>query len=573
MKPFGYRVPLFDWLPSYDRSWLRPDIVAGMTTAAVVIPKAMAYATIAGLPVQVGLYTAFVPLIIYAVLGTSRVMSTTTTTTIAILVGTELGIAVPNGDAAALLQATALLTLMVGAILVLASVLRLGFVANFISEPVLIGFKAGIGVVIVVDQLPKVLGLHFAKGTFLENVHSILSGLSDLSIATLTMGALTIALLALIERFRPRWPAPLIVVALAIACVAGLGLQSYGIEVVGAIPSGLPALQMPEFALANQLWPAALGIALMSFTETAAVGRAFARNDEPAPRPNAELFATGMANAAGAFLGSMPAGGGMSQTAVNRMTGARTQFSGLTTAAVTLMTMLLLAPLLGLMPHAVLAGIVIFYSLGLIKPAEFRSILRIRRTEFIWAVAAVLGVMLIGTLQGILVAIVVSLVALAQQTANPPVHVLGRRPGTNVFRPRTPEHPEDESYPGLLLVRLEGRVFFLNCERIAEKLRLLLAESPAKVVVLDLRGVFDLEYSALKMLIEAEKRQRESGVEIWLAALTPAVYATVRRSPLGQTLGNQRLVFNLEIAVDRYLAMQGTAPPDVRFEKGETPHD
>ncbi len=213
MKAFGYRLPMLDWLSSYRRDWLRPDIVAGMTTAAVVIPKAMAYATIAGLPVEVGLYTAFVPLIVYAVLGTSRPMSVTTTTTIAILVGTELGIAVPGGDPAALLQATALLTLMVGAILVLASVLRLGFVANFISEPVLIGFKAGIGVVIIVDQLPKILGIHFAKGSFLENVQSIFSGLSDVSIATLVVGVLTIALLAVIERFRPRWPAPLIVIA------------------------------------------------------------------------------------------------------------------------------------------------------------------------------------------------------------------------------------------------------------------------------------------------------------------------------------------------------------------------
>jgi len=569
MKAFGYRLPMLDWLSSYRRDWLRPDVVAGMTTAAVVIPKAMAYATIAGLPVEVGLYTAFVPLIVYAVLGTSRPMSVTTTTTIAILVGTELGIAVPGGDPAALLQATALLTLMVGAILVLASFLRLGFVANFISEPVLIGFKAGIGVVIIVDQLPKILGIHFAKGSFLENVQSIFSGLSGISIATLVVGVLTIALLALIERFRPRWPAPLIVIAIAIACVAAFGLQERGIEIVGAIPSGLPALQMPGFALANQLWPAALGIALMSFTESAAVARAFARTDEPTPKPNAELFATGMANAAGAFLGSMPAGGGMSQTNVNRMTGARTPLSSLTTAAMTLMTMLLLAPLLGLMPHAVLAGIVIFYSLGLIKPAEFRSILKIRWTEFIWAAVAVLGVMLIGTLQGILVAIIVSLVALAQQTANPPVHVLGRIPGTNVFRPRSPAHPDDESYPGLLLLRLEGRVFFLNCERIAEKLRLLFAESSAKVVVLDLSGVFDLEYSALKMLIEAEKRQRERGVAFWLAALTPTVYATVRRSPLGATLGDERLVFNLEIALERYRAMQSGPAPENREKSHE----
>ena len=178
-----------------------------------------------------------------------------------------------------------------------------------------------------------------------------------------------------------------------------------------------------------------------------------------------------------------------------------------------LLTMLLLSPLIALMPHAVLASIVIVYSVGLIKPAEFRSILEIRRTEFIWALAALLGVMLLGTLKGILVAIIVSLVALAQQTANPPVHVLGRKPGTNVFRPRSPQHPEDESFPGLLLLRLGGRLFFLNAERIAEKIRPLISEAKPRVVALDLSGVFDLEYSALKMLIgggEAASRGRRA---------------------------------------------------------------
>ncbi len=552
MTSTGSPIPMLDWLRHYRKEWVRHDITAGLTTAAVVIPKSMAYATIAGLPVQVGLYTAFVPLIIYAVLGTSRPMSTTTTTTLAILTGATLGQAVPNGDTATLLQVTALLTLMVGAILILASVLRLGFVANFISEPVLVGFKAGIAVVIIVDQVPKILGIHFTKGSFLENVHSIGLGLSHTSITTLAVGVLTIVGLAVIERFRPNWPAPLIVVAAAIAAVVLFQLQSRGIEVVGAIPAGLPAFTVPQLALANQLWPAALGIALMSFTETAAVGRAFVNNDEPPPRPNAELFATGMANVVGSLLGSMPGGGGMSQTAVNRMTGARTQIAGLVTASMTLLTMLFLSPLLGLMPHAVLAGLVIVYSIGLIKPADFRNILQIRRTEFIWAAVAFFGVMLIGTLKGILVAIIVSVVALAQQTANPPVYVLGRKRGTSVFRPRSSEHPEDETFPGLLLLRLEGRVFFLNAGRIAERIGPLIAEAGAKVVVLDLSAVFDLEYSALKMLTEAEARQRAAGVMVWLSGPTPDVYASIQRSALGKTLGRERLVYNLEIAVDRY---------------------
>ena len=554
----GLSLPLLQWLPAYRREWLRPDLVAGVTTAAVVIPKSLAYATIAGLPIQVGLYTAFIPLIIYAMLGSSRPMSATTTTTIAILTGAELAIVAPNGDPAMLLSACALLTLMVGAILVLASICRLGFVASFISEPVLVGFKAGIGAVIIIDQLPKILGIHFAKGSLLHNLQEIVTGVGHLSWPTVAVGVLTIAIIGGIEKYRHGWPAPLIAIAVAIAGVTWLDLPNHGVELVGAIPSGLPSFVIPDLALAQELWPAALGIALMSFTETAAVGRAFAAPGEPMPRPNTELLATGAANAAGAFLGSMPAGGGMSQTAVNRMVGARTQVSGLVTAAMTLLTMLFLAPLLGLMPHAVLAGIVIVYSVGLIKPNEFRNILAIRRTEFIWAVAAFVGVMLIGTLKGILVAIIVSLVGLAQQATKPVIQVLGRKRGTNVFRERSPEHADDETYPGLLLLRVEGRVFFLNAEQIAERVQALVAEAKPRVVAIDMQGVIDLEYSALKMLTEAEQRRRDSGVSLWLVEMSSQVFATVQRAPLGKTLGREGMVRTLEIAVERYRNMQTT---------------
>jgi len=203
-------LPVLEWLPDYRKTWLRQDVVAGLTTSAVVIPKAMAYATIAGLPIQVGLYTAFIPMIIYAVLGTSRVLSVSTTTTIAILTGTALADVAPGADPAALLQAAVTLTLLVGILLTLASVLRLGFVANFISEPVLVGFKAGIGLVIVIDQIPKILGVHFSKGSFLQNVGSIVQHVPESSVPTLIVGLLTIAALSTLEWLRPRWPAPTI---------------------------------------------------------------------------------------------------------------------------------------------------------------------------------------------------------------------------------------------------------------------------------------------------------------------------------------------------------------------------
>lgn len=545
---------MMNWLAGYQKKWLPRDVMAGLITAAVVIPKAMAYATIAGLPVQVGLYTVLVPMAIYAVLGSSRPLSVSTTTTLAILTAADLGQIAPDGNPSALLAASATLTLLVGAILVLASLLRLGFVANFISEPVLIGFKSGIALVIILDQLPKLFGIHITKAGFFRDLAALLQAIPDSSWPTFAVALATIVLLAGLEYFAPRAPAPLVAVAAGIAGMGLLGLQAHGVESVGFIPRGLPTLTLPDVSLIEQLWPGALGIALMSFTETIAAGRAFAHSDEPPIAPNRELLATGLANAGGAFLGGMPAGGGTTQTAVNRLAGARTQLAELVTAGAALLTMLLLAPLMSQMPQATLAAVVIVYSIGLVKPAEFRAIVRIRRTEFVWALAALAGVVLLGTLKGIVVAIIISLVALAYQMADPPVRVLGRKPGTNVFRPRSQENPDDETFPGLLLLQLEGRIFFINVERIAEKMRAIAAEANPKVVAIDLSGVFDIEYTALKMLIEAEKRQRDRGVSIWLVGLNPEVLAVIQRSPLGAVLGRERMHFNLELAVEKYLA-------------------
>jgi SulP family sulfate permease len=548
-----------DWLASYRKDWLRPDLIAGLTAAAVVIPKSMAYSSVAGLPLQVGLYTAFLPMIIYAFLGTSRVLSVSTTTTIGILTAAQLGEVVPNARADSLLSAVATLTFLVGAMLVLAGLFRLGFVANFISQPVLIGFKAGIGVVIILDQIPKLLGFHVeAKGTFLQKLLSTIHSFPETKLITLAVGACMILLLIGIEHFAPKAPAPLLAVAAGIGGAYFLHLSTRGVDLVGYIPQGLPSFTAPSLTLAAQLWPGALGIALMSFTETIAAGRAFAKTDEPRPQANRELLATGISNVGGALFGAMPGGGGTTQTAVNRVAGARTQAAELVTAAMTLITMLLLAPLIALMPQATLAAIVIVYSVGLIKPAEFLEILRIRRTEFIWALIAFAGVMLVGTLKGIIVAIIASIVALAYQVANPRLHVLGRKPGTNVFRPRSEEHPEDETFPGLLILRPEGRIFFANAEQLAHEMLLQLEKAQPRTVALDLSAVFDLEYTALKMFAEAEKKHRERGIRLWLVGMNPEVLTMIQKSSLGEALGREGMHFNLETAVTKY---QGEAAP------------
>jgi high affinity sulfate transporter 1 len=418
----------------------RFDLVAGLTAAAVVLPKAMAYAAVAGLPVAVGLYTAFVPMVVYALLGTSRVLSVSSTTTLAILAGSALG-EVAQGDPSRLVTATATLTALVGAMLLAARLMRLGFLADFISAPVLTGFKAGIGLVIVLDQIPKLLGTHITKHGFFPDLVSVAQHLPETSLATLVVAIATLVVLVGMDKLWPHSPAPLVAVGAGIAASYFLGLEAMGVSIVGKIPQGLPSITLPDLSLVMQLAPAAAGMALMSFTETIAAARAFAHPDDPPIDANRELVATGAGNLAGAFAGAMPGGGGTSQTAVVRSAGGRSQRASLVTAATALATMLFLAPLLGLMPNATLAMVVIVYSVGLIQPAEFAAIRRVRTMEFRWAVAATLGVLLFGTLQGIVVAIIVSLVSLSGQAARPTVHVIGRKRGADVLRPLSPSIP------------------------------------------------------------------------------------------------------------------------------------
>jgi MFS superfamily sulfate permease-like transporter len=304
----------------------------------------------------------------------------------------------------------------------------------------------------------------------------------------------------------------------------------------------------------RQLLPGALGIALMSFTESIAAGRAFASRDDPVIDANRELVATGAANVGGALFGAMPAGGGTSQTAVVRQAGGRSQKASLVTAAVAALTMLLLAPVLGLLPHATLAAVVIVYSLGLIQPAELAAIRKVRTMEFRWALIALLGVLVFGTLQGIVVAIVVSLIGLSSQAAHPQVYAIGRKRGADVLRRLSPEHPDDETFQGLLIARPEGRIFFANAQNVADQVNALIAQHRPDVVALDMSRVPDIEYSALQMLIEADRRSAARGLELWLVGLNPGVLEVVRRAGLADRLGRERMLFNARAAIERYQA-------------------
>ena len=520
------------WLRRYDEAWLRSDVVAGLTTAAVVVPKSMAYAAIAGLPTEAGLYTALAPMLLYACLGSSRVLSVSTTSTIAILSAAALSQVARTAGPAELLTATVTLTLLVGVMLLVAGIFRLGFVASFISDPVLSGFKAGIGVLILVDQLPKLLGVHLDKSGFFRDLLQLAQLMPNSSTATVALAITTLALLFALEKYAPRLPAPLLAVVLGIAASAFFGFSNLGIDTVGEIRGGLPSIHLPDLTLVSMLWPAALGIALMSFTETIATGRAFASHGERRPIANRELIAIGVGNLGGSLTAAMPAGGGASQTSVNSRAGAKTQIAGVVTASVVLAVVLVLATLISLLPLATLAAVVVATTLPLLSPREFRAMAAIRREELYWALVALVGVVLFGSLNGILIAVVVSVLTLIYHANRPPVYALARG-----------------QVPEVLILRTEGRLHFANAQRAGDKMWQLIHEAKPRVVILDCDAVPDIEYTALRMLTDAEEKLSAAGTTLYLAALNSRALRVIEAAPLGKTLGRERIFSTLDQAL------------------------
>jgi len=502
------------WFLNYPGSFFKPDIIAGITASAVIIPKAIAYSVIAGLPLQMGLYTAFAPLFLYAILGTSRNLSVTTTTTLALLTASALAaVAGNNATDAEMLGYAITFTFLVGAVLFAAGIFKLGFLANFISLPVLTGFNAGIGVIIIISQLPKLLGIHGGHD-FIGNISAITQGLNDIHIPTLIISVSAFVLLFFLPKIFRNVPATLIVMVAAIIVSIFLKFDEMNISLLGFIPSGIPDFKMPEFSNLSELILPACGVALMSFTETITAGRAFLKPGEKQPRPNRELLALGAANMGGSFFQSMPAGGGTSQTLVNTKAGAKTQMSSVVTVCMLALTVLFLSPYMSWIPNTVIAVILIEFSIGMIDIAGFKKILKVRRTEFIWTLIAFAGVVFVGTLKGILLAILVSFFTILYQSNKPALYLLGRKKDTKIFRPLH-LHPNDETFDGLMILRTEGRILFSNAEVAKTQIEELFQANNPKVILFDLSGVPDIEYTALDMLINGEKKYRENGNEVW----------------------------------------------------------
>jgi sulfate permease, SulP family len=452
----------------------------------------MAYATIAGLPVQYGLYCALVPMLVYAALGTSRPLSVSTTSSISLITGAT--VVSVGGDAPA---AASTLAVLVGAVLLVAGFLRLGFVSDFVSDSVLAGFKVGMGLVILADQLGRVLGVTISGDNFFEKVRSALGLLDEASGITFVVAMLSLAALLALRRIAPFLPGPLFVVAAGIVLVALA--EPAGLALIPPVPTGLPAPAAPELGLVDELLPAALGIALIGLTESIAAARAFRRREDRPIDVDRELVALGAANAAGGLFQAYPGGGGLSQTAVNDAAGAKSQLTSVVTAGGVALTLLLLAPIFEDLPEATLGAIVVAAAIGLVLSPELGRLRALRTRDYALALVALGGILLLGTLKGILIAVVVSILVLLYQANRPPIVPL-------------------ETPLGMLGFRIEGSLYFANARRTFSRLLELVDSSgQVEIVLLDLSAQPDVDVTALNAGRDFADALRERGIELWLA--------------------------------------------------------
>ncbi|MFC4138006.1 MULTISPECIES: SulP family inorganic anion transporter [unclassified Microbacterium] len=532
--PTATRAWFFPTLRGYHRSWIGPDIVAGLSAGAVVVPQAMAYATIASLPVQIGLYTCMVPMLVYAMLGGSRAMSVSTTSTIATLTATTLvsaGVAVGSDDPVPDLMA---LTLLVGVILLIARVLKLGGAVEYISKPTIIGVQVGVGATVAVGQLPKLIGVdsEYSGSGFIRSILGVVEAVPGMNLTTGLLSIGSIAVLVLLKRFLPRVPAPLIVVAAGILLAAFAGLKDAGVELIAPVPQGFPPFELPTFAHIGAMVPGAFAISIMAFLESSAVARGIREAGEPQIDSNRELMATGAANAIGSFFQVLPAAGGFSQSAVNKGAGAKSQIATVVTVILALLVALFLGPVLSLMPQATLAALVFVAVVGLIDVKGMARLWRLNRADF-WVAASTAFV---GLTAGLLLAVAVGVI------------------GTFVvvFRELNRVRISVGDVDGdVLPVKLNGPVYTANALPYETAVLDAAAAAPGvKVLALQLAQMRVVSVTVLDTLTDLDTELAAQGIELRLAAVPDSGATVARRGSWYATLeADGRVYETLDAAV------------------------
>jgi len=549
------------WRRGYERAWLSRDIVAGLAAGAVVIPQAMAYATVADLPVQVGLYTCMVPMAVYALIGGSRTLSVSTTSTVAILTASTLvaaDVAAGSHDPA---RALAMLTLLVGAILLVARLLRLGVLIDNISEATLTGIKVGVGLTVAAGQVPKLLGIpgNPSADNFFAEMRAIFDQLDRVSGTTIAFSAATLAVLIGLRRIAPRIPAPLVAVGGGIVLVAVTPIEQHGLAVIARVPSGLPSPIAPSFDHFGALLPGAFAIAIMVFLETLAVARGVRRPSEPAIDNNQELVAAGVACVAGAFFRAMPAAGGFSQTAINQRSGARTQASELVTVVLAIACALFLGAVLSDLPQATLGCMVVIAVLGLIDPSEFGQFWRLSRLEFWVAAVTAASGLVFGLLPAVLVGVLLTLLLVLVELDRVGVTELQPTPGD---RDVEAAGAHTEPVPGLLILRFDGPLYTANVRSVNRKIIAAVEQhSGVRVLALDATALGRVSLTVMHEFAELEHELQDRDVDLWIAALPPNTLRLAQKAPRWPELVQASRLFPTALAAVSAFRTTATQDP------------
>jgi high affinity sulfate transporter 1 len=546
-------LPILGWLPFYRRAWLLPDILAGVAVWAVMVPEGMAYSGIVGVPPITGLYTIIPPLIVYVLLGTSRVLVVGPDTATGLISAVTVGAIAAQGTAE-FNTLTSTLAILIGVFFLLFGALRLGWVAAFIPTPVMRGFIEGLVLVTIIGQVPHLLGIDGTSGNFFEKLWFVLRNLPDVTLAPALTGLLCLAAMLLLRRLVPRMPAPLVVAVVATILVGLLGrevpegfsereyVSVFGqyVSVVGHLPSGLPHLTAPDLhpRILWELAPGALAIVLIGYAEALGGAKAAARQGESGIDPNQELIAHGPANILSGLFGGFLVVGSLSKTSVAMAAGARTQFANLVAALLCFLTLVLLTPLFRGMPHTTLGAIVIAAMLHLTKPAYLRELLGRSRWEFTITVIVVAGELTLGVLQGIALGVVLSLLLLIYRTSHPHGAVLGQVPGTEAYR-NVERHPEAVTFPGLLIWRPGGDLWFASIGHLGDGLKAVLAASdpPTKHVLVDAEAVNLIDISACDALLNLIQELQSQGITFAFARVRDRVRDRLRLGGLEAIVG------------------------------------
>ena len=551
MKRF---VPILEWLPRYDRGFLRGDVAAGIAVTALVVPKNLGYAGIAGIPVENGLYAAAAGALIYALFCTSRQISTGPSSALAAVAGGAVLVTELGGEQAA--QLVAAITLVAGVLYLLLALFKLGWIAQFLSKAVVTGFLAGAAIDVTVGELPKLTGTSADGDNVWQELGSWLRGLADIHWATLVVGVVALAVILALRFLVPAIPGALVLVVGGLLASALLDLGARGVALVGEVPRGLPTPVIPDLEIFQQnlavIGIAAVALLLIGFSQTAGDARAFATRHHYRVDVNQESVAQGMANVGAGVFQGMPVSTSLSASSLNESSGARTPVASLVTGGLVIATLIVLAPLFSDLPKAVLAAVIIDAVLfGMIDVSEFRRLHRVTRFDFWIAVAAVIGVLSAGVLAGVVIGIVLSLAWLIYVTTQPSMPILGREPGTQVFRD-VEENPEDETFEGIVVLRLDGGLFFATSEALENRIRALVDES-TRALVLDLEGVDFVDSQGVAKITEICEFLQADEIGFRLARVKPNVRAVLEADGAIARIGSDRVHGNVHRAVQAEL--------------------